>query len=117
MLPAPTGDPSRFTSPVGSEVPTLFLGGRLDATTPIEWSEADRARFPHSAIVAAACMGHGVSVAAPECFGSVLSQFFGQLSTWSSASPLDTSCVATRCEAAALEEDLFLEDRLATRAP
>jgi pimeloyl-ACP methyl ester carboxylesterase len=114
-LPAPTIDQGRFSAPVGSNVPTLFLGGRLDATTPIEWSEADRGRFPRSNIVVAPCMGHGVSVAAPECFGSILSRFFGQLSTWSSASSLDTTCVETRCAMGSLDDDLFLEDRFAQK--
>jgi hypothetical protein len=59
-------------------------------------------------------MGHGLAGGAHECVGSLLSQFFGQLPTWSSASSLDTTCIATRCESASLDGDLFLEDRFAT---
>jgi pimeloyl-ACP methyl ester carboxylesterase len=111
-LPPPSVDPARFSAPVSSTIPTLFLGGRLDPVTPIEWAMKDAERFPRSQVVVSECLGHGVVFGATECYSRVLSRFADNLGNFSSAINLGTDCVARRCEPSALGEDLFVERAL-----
>lgn len=108
-LPPPSVDSSRFIAPVGSTAPTLFLGGRLDPVTPIEWAIEDAARFPNSHVFTAECMGHGVVFGAYECFGSLLKTFVDHLGL-PGAPVFDSSCIERRCRASEVTADLLLEE-------
>lgn len=108
-LPPPTFEQARFVAPASAPMPTLFLGGGLDATTPLAWAEEDRARFPRSQLVSFGCLGHGVAGWAPACTATMVSSFLGQMATFDATSSLPTSCAETRCTAGfpELERDLL----------
>jgi pimeloyl-ACP methyl ester carboxylesterase len=109
-LPPPTIDQARFAAPVSSDIPTVFVGSRLDPATPIEWAQEDSARFPRSKVIVSECSGHGVIFGALSCFSSMLHGFLRSTDTFTSATPIDERCLVARCAVESIDDDLFLEN-------
>lgn len=105
-LPPPTVDPSRFSAPVSSAVPTLFVAGQLDPITPVEWARDDARAFPRSQVIESSCSSHGVLFQALECGASILSDFFDDTRAFSS--DIDASCLEHECRQST-DADLFIE--------
>lgn len=104
-LPPPPVDQARFSAPVSSNAPTLLFAGRLDPVTPIEWATADQRRFPHSQMVVSECMAHGVVFEDLDCNTSILKMFVDDPEAVERMSI--PSCVAARCQPAALDQQDF----------
>lgn len=106
-LPPPTVDQTRFQAPVGSDAPTLFVGGQLDPVTPVEWARSDAQRFPRSHVIESPCSSHGVLFGDLECSTTILGSFFDGAAR--APTVVEPACVRAACEPETLTPQLFIE--------
>ncbi len=79
--------PGTYFEPIGGEVPSLLLSGKLDPVTPPVWGELVASRLPQSRHIVVPGAGHGVSSLG--CVPELIDEFLELLAPQA----LDASCV------------------------